>query len=153
MHAQHIESHSRWTVEGVLNVKDHLAVHEKLNYTTSFIVSFSNTHRNFHHLTLDCMHLDFLLCLFSSNSVLFTSSVQCSVHQLCGHGVSHGAAGHRQGDQSDTGDQPAAWCDHRPLQSVHTRHHAHRQSEEVSPHVQENSTLPWDDRNVLFFHI
>lgn len=147
-----IKTHAEYIESRLLNVKvTNCAVHEKLNNTAFFTVSSSEApHCNFHHPTLNCMHIVFFLCLllFNSDSVLFTSSVQCSLHQLCGHGVSHGASGHCQGDQSDTGEQPSAWCDHRPLQSVDARHHAHWQSEEVSEKP-ALLTFPWDGRCVI----
>lgn len=105
----------------------HRAVHDSSKYSASIIVSMLHTHPQ---RTL-CMRAVLPRCTLLFTNCL-SSSVQCPLHQLGGHGVSHGSSGHHQGNQSHAGHKPPACSDDRSLQSVRTGHHAHRQSEEVS---------------------
>lgn len=76
--------------------------------------------------------LNFSSCIFIDWCFFVFPSMQCSVHKLCGYGVSDRASGHCQGNLRNNDNQPGTHSHHRSFQGVGTRHHAYWQPEKVS---------------------
>lgn len=76
--------------------------------------------------------LNFSSCILIDWCFFVFPSMQCSVHKLCGYGVSDRASGHCQGNLRNNDNQPGTHSHHCSFQGVGTRHHAYWQPEKVS---------------------